>query len=40
MGRSETDGPGLFIRRSDQIGFGEIPGTEDATFPTFSPDGQ
>ncbi|MCH8991066.1 MAG: PD40 domain-containing protein, partial [Acidobacteria bacterium] len=30
----------LFIRRSDQVGFTEIPGTEGAGHPTFSPDGE
>ncbi len=30
----------LFLRRSDVREFVMIPGTEDATHPTFSPDGQ
>ncbi len=30
----------LFIRRADQVGFTEIPGTEGAGHPTFSPDGE
>ena len=30
----------LFLRRADQLEFREIPGTEDAIYPSFSPDGQ
>ena len=37
---SETDGPGLFFSRVDQMEFREIPGTVNATNPTFSPDGE
>jgi serine/threonine-protein kinase len=38
---SEERGVGrLFIRRADQVGFTEIPGTEGASGPTFSPDGE
>jgi serine/threonine-protein kinase len=31
--------PQLYIRRADDTEFRAIPGTEDARFPTFSPDG-
>ena len=40
VSRSETEGPELFIRRTDQLEFTAIPGTEGATYPTFSPDGE
>ncbi len=40
VSRSQTRGPGLFIRRTDQLEYREIPGTEDAREPTFSPDGE
>ncbi len=30
----------LFTRRLDQLNATELPGTEGATFPFFSPDGQ
>ena len=36
----EVDESGVFIRRADEIEFREIPGTEGAEYPTFSPDGQ
>ncbi len=31
---------GLFVRRSDEAAFRQIPGTEGAIWPTFSPDGE
>ena len=37
---SQSSGPNLFIRRADELEFREIPGTEDALYPTFSPDGE
>ena len=40
VARSQSSGPNLFIRRADEIEFREIPGTEDAFYPTFSPDGE
>ena len=38
---AQTSGSGteLSIRRADELEFSEIPGTEDAVYPTFSPDG-
>ena len=37
---SEAGVDGLLIRRADERNFGVISGTEGATTPTFSPDGQ
>jgi len=30
----------LYVRRADDVAFAEIPGTESANAPTFSPDGE
>ena len=31
---------GLYVRRIDDADFRKVPGTDDASYPAFSPDGQ